>query len=187
MNAVLYETHFPAGQTLQLVQGDITAETTEAIVNAANAYLQHGAGVAGAILQRGGPAVQHESDEWVRIHGPVRAETPAWTTGGNLPCRYVIHAVGPVWGSGNETARLAAAVSGCLRVADELRLSSLALPALSTGVFGFPKERAAQVILAAIRDYCTEKHSELATIRVVLYDRASLSTFEAIWHDYFGT
>ena len=87
-------------------------------------YLQHGAGVAGAILRRGGPAIQRESDAWVQRHGPVSHAAPAWTSGGNLACRIVIHAVGPVWGDGDEDAKLAEAVTGSLRLADELGLAS---------------------------------------------------------------
>ena len=88
---------YPSGQRLEIVQGDITGETVDAIVNAANSHLQHGAGVAGAILRRGGYQIQQESLEWVRQHGPVTHAEPAYTSAGKLPCRYVIHAVGPVW------------------------------------------------------------------------------------------
>ncbi len=186
MNTLLTETRLPGGQTLQLVRGDITAETTEAIVNAANAYLQHGAGVAGAIVQRGGRGVQAESDAWVQQHGPVTHESPAWTRGGNLPCRYIIHAVGPVWGEGDEDAKLAAAVRGSLRRADELGLTSIALPALSTGIFGFPKERAAGVILSAVRAYFAAGESRIRQVRLVLYDAETVNAFQKVWHDHFG-
>jgi O-acetyl-ADP-ribose deacetylase (regulator of RNase III) len=184
MNSLLFETILPTGQTIQLVQGDITAETTDAIVNAANAHLQHGAGVAGAILRRGGPAIERESDAWVKAHGPVSHVAPAWTTGGALPCRFVIHAVGPVWGDGEEDTKLAAAVAGSLRVADELKLASIAFPAISTGIFGFPKERAAGVMFAAFQDYFG-KHSGLRMVRLVLYDPATITGFEKAWHDHF--
>jgi putative ATPase len=193
VNTVRAETVFPSGQTLQLVQGDITAETTEAIVNAANQALRHGAGVAGAILRRGGPVIQQESDAWVREHGPVSHAAPAWTSGGALACRYVIHAVGPVWGDaqktgagGDEDAKLAAAVGGSLSVAESLGLASLAVPAISTGIFGFPKERAARLILATIRDYFSARpRSTLKQVRLVLYDDSTLDAFLRIWHDHF--
>ena len=128
MNTVLKERKLPTGQTLQIVQGDITAEEVDAIVNAANEHLQHGGGVAWAISKRGGPAIQQESNEWVRTKSTVDHAHPAWTSGGQLPAKYVIHAVGPVWGSGEEDAKLAAAVSGSLRVANELGLQSIAFP-----------------------------------------------------------
>src|SRR5574342_250818 len=153
MNTVLKERILSTGQTLQIVQGDLTAEEVDAIVNAANEHLQHAGGVAWAISKRGGPAIQKESDEWVRTKGTVSHAHPAWTSGGLLPAKYVIHAVGPVWGEGSEEAKLAEAVSGSLRVADELGLKSIAFPAISTGIFGFPKERAAKVILESIETY----------------------------------
>src|SRR5574338_248662 len=121
MNTTLGEHIFPTGQTLQIVQGDITIEEVDAIVNAANEYLQHGGGVARTISKSGGPSIQKESDTWVREHGRVPHANPAWTSGGRLPAKYVIHAVGPVWGDGDEDHKLEAAVTGSLRVADELK------------------------------------------------------------------
>jgi putative ATPase len=186
MNTVQAETAFPSGQILQLVQGDITVETTDAIVNAANKVLQHGAGVAGAIVRSGGAIIQKESDRWVRMHGPVSHAVPAWTPAGSLPCRFVIHAVGPTWGDGGEDAKLAAAVNGSLNVAESLSLSSLAMPAISTGVFGFPKKRAAEVILQAIQDYFSaHTESHLKQIRLVLFDAPTLADFLRVWHDHF--
>jgi O-acetyl-ADP-ribose deacetylase (regulator of RNase III) len=188
MNTVLAEQVILSGPTLQLVRGDITAEETGAIVNAANEYLQHGAGVAGAIVRRGGPDIQRESNEWVKAHGPVSHAAPAWTSGGNLPCRYVIHAVGPVWGGGDddEDAKLAAAVTGSLKVADELKLESISLPAISTGIFGFPRERAAGIIFTAVREYFASAPSAIKLVRIVLYDRTTSEVFEKVWHDYLG-
>ena len=149
-------------------------------------YLQHGAGVAGAISRCGGPDIQIESDAWVRQHGPVSHAEPAWTSGGRLPCRYVIHAVGPVWGSGDEDAKLDAAVTGSLRVADDLGLVSISLPAISTGVFGFPKERAAGIIVKTVKKYFeTEPNSGIKIIRLVVYDASTLAAFRKAWHDHF--
>ncbi len=177
----------PNGARLTLVSGDITAQQVDAIVNAANAQLRHGGGVAAVIARKGGPAVQQESREWVRRHGPVPHHRPAYTSAGNLPARYVIHAVGPVWGSGDEDAKLRAAVQGALARADELGLATLALPAISTGVFGFPKARAARVIYAAIQDYfAAHPHSGLREVRLVLYDRPTLEAFLRVWDAFFG-
>jgi O-acetyl-ADP-ribose deacetylase len=102
MNTVIAEKTLSSGQTLQIVQGDITIEEVDTIVNAANEDLQHGGGVAWAISKRGGATVQQESDEWIRAHGPVTHAHPAWTSGGLLPARFIIHAVGPVWGDGTK-------------------------------------------------------------------------------------
>lgn len=178
MKTVLKERNLPTGQSLQIVQGDITTEEVDAIVNAANEHLQHGGGVAWAISRRGGPTIQQESDDWVRTKGPVSHTHPAWTSGGLLPAKTVIHAVGPVWGEGNEDFKLSAAVSGSLRVADELGLQSIAFPAISTGIFGFPKERAAKVILEAIETYFRENTSSgLKVIKLVLFDQPTVGAF----------
>ncbi len=193
MNIVRTETTLPSGQIIQLVQGDITTEHVGAIVNAANEHLEHGGGVAWAIVRRGGEVIQRESDEWVRTHGTVTHAQPAWTSGGNLHCRYVIHAVGPVWGDtqragagGEEDAKLTAAVTGSMKAAERLGLSSLAMPALSTGIFGFPKERAAGVIFSAIREHFSKNPaSTLKQVRLVLYDQQTVDIFLRIWHDYF--
>jgi len=126
MNTVLKERELSTGQTLQIVRGDITTEDVDTIVNAANEHLQHGGGVAWAISKRGGPVIQKESDEWIRTKGTVSHAHPAWTSGGQLPARYVIHAVGPVWGDGDEDAKLSDAVTGSLRVADDFLQSQLA-------------------------------------------------------------
>jgi O-acetyl-ADP-ribose deacetylase (regulator of RNase III) len=184
MNRVILESLAPSGQRLQLVQGDLTEEGVDAIVNAANSALAHGGGVAGAIARKGGSQIQEESVRWVQEHGPVRHAEPAYTRAGRLPCRYVIHAVGPVWGEGDEDAKLSAAVSGSLALADQLRLASLALPAISTGIFGFPKARAARLILAAIQDYLRQNPaSGLKQIRLVLYDQPTLEAFQNAWKD----
>ena len=182
MSQVLRDRTYPTGQKLQIVRGDITAETTDAIVNAANRYLEHGAGVAGAITHRGGPQIQVESNQWVLEHGPVTHAEPAYTHAGNLPCGYVIHAVSPVWGEGDEQAKLASAISGSLRLAESLDLGSIALPAISTGIFGFPKQLAAQVILSAIQDYLAHHPvSSLKLIRVVLFDTETVQAFTNAW------
>lgn len=184
MNAVVLETRLPSGTALQLVHGDLTAEEVDAIVNPANARLTHGGGVAGLIALKGGLTIDEESRRWVREHGPVSHARPAFTSSGNLPARYVIHAVGPVWGSGGEDAKLGAAVSGALALAAELGLRSLSLPAISTGVFGFPMPRAARIILNTLKTSLGETaQTSLKQVRVVLYDPSALETFEQAWLD----
>jgi putative ATPase len=187
MNTVLVEKKFLSNQTLQLVQGDITSEEVDAIVNAANERLQHGGGVAWAISKKGGPAIQKESDQWIREHGPVPYSHPAWTSGGQLPAKYVIHAVGPVWGDGDEDKKLSEAVTGSLRVADELKCTSIAMPAISTGIFGFPKDRAAKIILSTFEEYVGSNSSGIKVIRLVLFDQPTvdvfLKSFQGKWAD----
>ena len=186
MNTVLGEHIFPTGQTIQIVQGDITTEKVDAIVNAANEHLQHGGGVAWAISKKGGPAVQRESDAWIREHGPVSHPHPAWTSGGNLPAKYVIHAVGPVWGDGDEDKKLSDAVTGSLRVADELKCASIAMPAISTGIFGFPKDRAAGIIFAGIEKYFESSESSLECVKILLLDRTTVDVFIDTWNSRWG-
>ena len=123
------------GKLLRLVQGDITERDTDAIVNAANSYLQHGGGVAGAIVRKGGQIIQDESD---RI-GFVPVGNAAVTTAGKLPSKYVIHAVGPRMGEGDEDNKLKSAVLKSLQLASEKNFQSLSLPAVSSGIFGFPR------------------------------------------------
>jgi O-acetyl-ADP-ribose deacetylase len=187
MNTVLAEHRTLTGQTIQIVQGDLTIEEVDAIVNAANEHLQHGGGVAWAISKKGGSAIQKESEVWVRKHGSVPHARPAWTSAGLLPAKYVIHAVGPVWGDGDEDNKLELAVTGSLRVADELKCSSIALPAISTGIYGFPKERAAGIIFSAIEKYLAENlSSELKVIKLVLFDPPTVDIFIKSWHDKWG-
>ena len=181
MSKVLAEKILPTGQTLQIAQGDITLEEVDAIVNAANEQLQHGGGVAWSIVRRGGDVIQQESDAWIRKHGPVPHSRPAWTRAGSLPSRFVIHAVGPVWGDGDEDKKLADAVSGSLRVADELKCESIAFPAISTGIFGFPKDRAAGIMFNTIDNYFIENESGLKIIRLVLWDDETVKVFLSNW------
>ena len=183
MNSVLVEKKFPSGQSLQIVQGDITTEEVDAIVNAANEQLAHGGGVAWAISKKGGATIQEESDEWIRKHGPVSHAHPAWTSGGLLPVKYVIHAVGPVWGeTSDDDKNLSDAITGSLQMADELKCTSISMPAISTGIFGFPKDRAAGIIFKVIADYFeANKNSSLKQVRIVLFDQATIDPFLKAW------
>ena len=183
MNKVLKEHALPTKQTIQLIQGDITIEEVDAIVNAANEHLQHGGGVAWAISRRGGDVVQQESDAWIREHGPVSHAHPAWTSGGLLPAKYIIHAVGPIWGDGDEDNKLADAITGSLQMASQLNCQSIAMPAISTGIFGFPKDRAAGIIFSAIEKYFSANSSStVTTTKLVLFDQSSMDVFINIWN-----
>lgn len=181
MNTILVEYVLHLKQKIQIVQGDITIEAVDAIVNAANEHLQHGGGIAWAISKKGGADIQKESDAWIRQHGLVSHSHPAWTSGGLLPAKYVIHAVGPVWGDGDEDKKLSDAVTGSLRVADELKCSSIAMPAISTGIYGFPKDRAAGIIFSAIEKYFEGNSSGLKVVKLVLFDKSSVDVFLEQW------
>ncbi len=187
MNQVVREKIFERDRILQLVHGDLTQEAVDAIVNAANAHLQHGGGLAAAIVRRGGYIIQEESDQWVRKHGPVTHDSPAYTSAGSLPCRYVIHAVGPIWGEGDEDNKLSQAILGSLRLADQLNLTSLALPPISTGIFRFPKDRAARLFYQVIADYWQPNaSSKLKQIRLTIIDEVTLAVFDRLWREIWS-
>ncbi len=160
---------------LELIQGDITEQTTDAIVNAANAVLQLGGGVAGAIRRRGGPAIQEECN---RIGG-THVGGAVITTGGNLPAKHVIHAVGPIHGDDHEDEKLKDATLNSLKLADKNRLKSIAFPAISTGIFGFPKDRCATIMLSTTVAYL-DGPTGLEKVVYCLYDKKTLELFEGI-------
>jgi O-acetyl-ADP-ribose deacetylase (regulator of RNase III) len=140
----------PVGDALiEVSQCDITEMETDAIVNAANAQLILGAGVAGAIKSKGGPRIQEDCN----AIGGTFVGGAVITTGGNLKARHVIHAVGPQMGEGDEDKKLKNATLNSLKVADENNLTSITFPAISTGIFGFPKERCAEIMLRTVMDH----------------------------------
>jgi len=159
--------------TLELVQGDITDVDVDVIVNAANQHLQLGSGVAGAIRTKGGPSIQEECD---RIGGtPVG--TAVMTGAGHLKARRVIHAVGPMMGEGDEDKKLASAVRAALALADRRGMKSIALPAISTGVFGFPLDRAARIMLTEIQRFL-QGGTKLDRVVLCLYDDEAFGVFK---------
>lgn len=178
---------FPGGAVLALVRGDLTTSRLDAIVNAANAQLQHGGGVAAAIVRRGGPSIQQESDAWIAQNGLARHDRPAVTGAGRLPCRYVIHAVGPVWGEGDEDRKLTLAVRSSLETAVGLGIESLGLPAISTGIFGFPKARAAALTIDAVAAFFEAgPQPSLRRVELVLFDAPTFETFGDAFNRQFS-
>lgn len=163
---------------LKVVQGDLTAQRVDAIVNAANENLQHGGGVAAAIVRAGGAVIQQESDAWVTEHGPVGAGLAAITTAGSLPAKYVIHVVGPRYQSGqNNSEMLRRAVKAALDAAALSGCKSVALPAVSAGIFGYPLTEACDVIVAACRDWLDRRPGLLSEVRLVGYDENAAADF----------
>jgi O-acetyl-ADP-ribose deacetylase (regulator of RNase III) len=163
---------------LRILRGDLTQSDADAIVNAANENLQHGAGVAGAIVKQGGMVIQSESNRWVLEHGPISHDQPALTTAGDLPSRAVIHVVGPRWGAGNEDQKLKRAVIAACMLAHDNGFESIAFPAISTGIFGFPMDRAAQVMLDTINEFSAQtSDTSIQRIDLVLFDQAGAQAF----------
>jgi O-acetyl-ADP-ribose deacetylase len=163
---------------VEAVRGDITAQALDAIVNAANSSLLGGGGVDGAIHRSGGPAILHECREIRAKQHPdgLPAGQAVATTGGDLPARWVIHTVGPVYtGVDDPAALLASCHTEALRVADELGAKTVAFPAISTGVYGYPLEEAAPVAVAAVRGADTQ----VELVRFVLFGDDAYRAFAA--------
>jgi len=159
--------------TIELVQSDITELEADAIVNAANAALKLGGGVAGAIARKGGPRIQEECD---RIGGTFVGGAVI-TTAGNLKAKHVIHAVGPRYGEGEEDEKLRNATLNSLKLADEHKLKSIAFPAISTGIFGFPLDRCAKIMVSITKSYL-EGETEIEKVIFCLFDAKSYQAFE---------
>jgi O-acetyl-ADP-ribose deacetylase (regulator of RNase III) len=167
--------HKIAGKIFRLVQGDITGRDVDAIVNAANSYLQHGGGVAGAIVKKGGYIIQEESDKI----GFSPVGTAVITGAGKLPARFVIHAVGPRMGEGDEDNKLRSAVLNSLLLASEKGLKSISMPAISSGIFGFPKDRCANILVRTALNYIKENpKSSLESIEFCVYDDLTTGHFK---------
>lgn len=161
-------------KTLRLVQGDITARDVDAIVNAANSHLKHGGGVAGAIVRKGGEIIQEESD----LIGYVPVGQAAITTAGSLPASFVIHTVGPRMGEGDEDDKLKSAVLSSLELATGKGLRSISLPAISSGIFGFPKDRCAKILVTESARFLSEKETGLEVVEFCIYGEDTLVHFE---------
>ncbi|MDK2885458.1 MAG: hypothetical protein PWP54_16 [Thermosipho sp. (in: thermotogales)] len=172
---------------VEVVNGDITKEETEAIVNAANSHLSHGGGVAGAIVRAGGRIIQEESNEYVKNHGPVETGEVAVTSAGSLPAKYVIHAVGPIWKGEkeNEKELLAKAIRNVLKKANELKLKSISIPAISSGIFGFPKKLCAQIFAEEIENFLKNNKTSLELIRLTNIDEYTTNIFMKVFEEKF--
>ncbi len=157
---------------LSLVQGDITQQDTDAIVNAANSSLMGGGGVDGAIHRAGGPAILEECKKIRARQGECPTGEAVITGGGRLKARYVIHTVGPVWhgGSRGEERLLADAYRNSLKLATDTGLKTIAFPSISTGAYGFPIDRAAGIAFRTVKEYVKE-HPEIREVRFVVYSR----------------
>ena len=171
--------HRAVGATqVWVIHGDLTQQPVEAVVNAANEQLAHGGGVAAALVHTGGRVIQEESDTWVRDHGPLAAGEAAVTTAGALQATHVIHVVGPRYrrGADNEL-ELAAAITAALDAAAAVPVRSVALPAVSAGIFGYPLAAAAATIAATVVAWLEHHVDVLDEVRLVGFDAQATEAF----------
>jgi len=161
--------------TLEVVQGDITQQDTEAIGNAANSALAGGGGVDGAIHRAGGPSIMSELR--AKYKG-CPTGSAVITSGGNLKARFVIHAVGPRYsGSPKDPELLSSAYRKSLELCTQNKISSIAFPSISTGIYGYPVEEASKIALKAVMDYLRD-HPEIKLVRFVLFDSTTFDVYE---------
>jgi O-acetyl-ADP-ribose deacetylase (regulator of RNase III) len=165
-------------RSVTLLTGDITLQDADAIVNAANEQLAPGGGVCGAIHRAGGPAIREECAKIVQQRGPLPTGQAVATTGGKMKARYVIHTVGPVWHGGRrgEAEKLASSYRESIRVADKLKLNSIAFPSISTGIFGYPVELAAPIALEAVAE-AVQSSQHVTEVRFVLFDQPTFDAY----------
>ncbi|MGI9953104.1 O-acetyl-ADP-ribose deacetylase [Moorellaceae bacterium AZ2] len=179
-------TELKIGETkLVLLQGDITVQDTEAIVNAANEGLWGGGGVDGAIHRAGGPAIAEECRRIREEKGGCPTGQAVLTSGGNLKARYVIHTVGPIWSGGTkgEDELLASAYRSSLDLAREHGIKTLAFPSISTGAYRFPLERAARIALNTVISYLKQHPRTFSEVRFVLFSPSILAAYERALKD----
>jgi O-acetyl-ADP-ribose deacetylase len=165
---------------ITVVTGDITMQRVDAVVNAAGEHLRHGGGVALAIARAGGPAVRAESNSWVVQHGPLSPGVAAVTTAGDMPARIVVHVAGPRYGENDDDAGLLAlAVAAALDAAAAEDCRTVAMPAISAGIYGYPRDEATRVIVDASRRWVDGHPGALDEIRLVGYDEPGADSFRA--------
>jgi len=179
---LLSEIKTPEGVAIQVRHGDMTTEEVDCIVNAANASLDHASGLAGAIIKKGGKVIQDESDLHIAKFGKLEEGGVAVTSSGTLPCKHVLHAVGPMWHGGKEGEEivLGMTVRSCLEKANQLKCTSISLPAISSGIFGFPKEKCASVMFEMAQQFCKEMGTKntLTQIRFTNFDDKTVELFD---------
>ena len=162
-----------------MIQGDITKQASDAIVNAANSSLMGGGGVDGAIHRAGGPAILEECKKIVARQGRLPTGQAVMTTGGNLKARHVIHTVGPVWhgGRGKEAELLRSAYYKCLKLATENELASISFPSISTGAYGYPVGEAAKTAVETVVSFLKEQAASLKEVVFVLFDSGTYQSY----------
>jgi O-acetyl-ADP-ribose deacetylase (regulator of RNase III) len=169
-----------AGTTLWALRADLTRQEVDAVVNAANEYLEHGGGLAAAIVRAGGREIQEESDRWVAEHGPLAPGIAAVTGAGRMPARFVVHVAGPRYRVRQDNeGLLRTAVGAALDAAAARGCRTVALPAISAGIFGYPLGEATRIIASTCAAWAEEQAGALEEIRLVGYDGDTAGAFAA--------
>lgn len=174
-------------QKIIIKKGDITKEQVDAIVNAANSHLKHGGGVALAIVRAGGQEIQKESDEIIKKIGFLPTGNAVITNAYRLPCKFVIHTVGPIYGEGNEDEKLSRAIYNSLYLAHLYNLKSIALPAVSSGIFGFPKDRCAKILIDTSIDFLSSIKTNIEKVVFCLFDDETFNYFLSYYNSKFSS
>ncbi|WP_050607836.1 macro domain-containing protein [Clostridium niameyense] len=164
-------------KTIFIKQGDITKEETDAIVNPANGFMIHKGGAALTIATRAGDLLQEHSRKIIEKSGQIPSGKGIITLGYNLPCKFVIHVVGPKMGEGQEDEKLMKSVNTALNLADMYNLKSISMPAISSGIFGYPKDKCAQVLLETTIQYLKDNHTSIERVIMCNYDKKTYNVF----------
>lgn len=164
-------------KTVIIKQGDITKEDADAIVNPANGALRHSGGVAAAIVKAGGMQIQKDSNNMIKKIGIIPVGKSIITDAHNLPCKFVIHTVGPKFGEGDEEKKLKKAILSALVLAESYNLKSISMPAISSGIFGFPKERCVEILLQTSVDFLKNEELSIETVVMCNHDKETYSIF----------
>ena len=177
---VINEIKIKDGRVLTLVEGDITERNVDVIVNPANSYLQHGGGVASTIVRKGGNIIQEESDKI----GFVQVGSSTITSSGILPCKSIIHTVGPRMGEGNENEKLSKAINSCLELCLRKGFESISIPAISSGIFGFPKDKCAKILVNETISFLKNLEDSSAGIKLVEFCILGKDTLQAFQYEF---
>lgn len=168
--------------TIKLIKGDITVSDTDAIVNAANSSLLGGGGVDGAIHRKGGPKILEECIEIRNRQGGCKTGDAVYTSGGLLPCRYVIHTVGPIWNGGKKKERelLNNCYHNSLKIANELNLATIVFPNISTGIYHFPKQEAAEIAIQTVQAFLETENKTIQEVSFICFDEENYEIYEKL-------
>jgi len=177
---VINEIKIKDGRMVTLVEGDITERNVDVIVNPANSYLRHGGGIASTMVKKGGSIIQEESNKI----GFIKVGSSTITSSGILPCKAIIHTVGPRMGEGNEDEKLSKAINSCLELGLLKGFESISIPAISSGIFGFPKDRCAKILVNETISFLKNLEDSSTGIKLVEFCILGKETLQAFVYEF---